>query len=423
MRAATANAVKIAFLLGEFPSLSETFILDQITALIDRGHSVSIFAERPSRDVTMHPAVVQYDLLTRTRYEHLPAGVWRRVIGLPPVWRWSRPMWRSLNVLQYGWHAASLRLAWAVQMIDQCTEFDIIQCHFGALGLKAVLLRGTGAISGTVVTAFHGEDITNYPQNFADGHYAPLFAHGELFQPVSARWNGALEALGCPMHRVRVHRMGVDLSGFSMRDAPVTQADPIRILAVSRLVEKKGLRDAVCAVAQLQLPCEFVIVGDGPLRTSLQALVDRLGVDGSIRLAGALPRHEIAALLQKTDIFLAPSVTAPNGDIEGIPVAIMEAMASGIPVVSTRHSGIPELVQDNVSGFLLEEGDVAGLTCRLSRLAYDAPLRRRMGAAGRRIVAAEFDVRTLTDQLLASYVELLATSGTTTKGQHQQRQY
>ncbi len=419
--------MKIAFLLGEFPSLSETFILDQITALIDRGHSVSIFAERPSRDATSHPAVTHYDLLARTHYERLPAALWRRVTGLPPLWRWSRPMWRSLDVVHYGRQAASLRLAWAVQMIDQFTDFDIIHCHFGALGLKAVLLRDVGAIRGRVVTAFHGEDITNYPRQFAAGHYAPLFAKGDQFQPISARWHGSLEALGCPMDRVRVHRMGIDLTRFPMRDAQATPAGPIRILAVARLVEKKGIGDAIRAVAQLQLACEFVIVGDGPLRPSLQALVDGLHADGlradsTIRLAGAMTRREITALLQTTDIFLAPSVTALDGDIEGIPVAIMEAMATGIPVVSTRHSGIPELVQDDVTGFLLEEGDVAGLSRRLLQLAHDAALRARMGAAGRRIVAEHFDVHTLTDRLIASYEALLAQAEPLAAGRSMHRQ-
>lgn len=399
--------MRVAFLLGEFPSLSETFILNQITALIDRGHRVSIFAERSPRDAMAHPAVAQYDLLAITRYERLPAGLWPRLTGLPAIWRWRRSMWRALNVFRYGRDAASLRLAWAVAMVHQHAEFDIIQCHFGALGLKAVLLRDAGAISGRVVTAFHGEDITNYPRQFAAGHYAPLFAEGDLFQPISARWNDALAALGCPMHRVRVHRMGVETAKYPPRDAIRMDDRPIRVLAVARLVAKKGLHDAIRAVAQLQIACEFVIVGEGPLRASLQALANELHMEHVIRFTGPLTRSEIAALLQTTDIFLAPSVTASDGDIEGIPVAIMEAMAAGIPVVSTRHSGIPELVQDCISGFLLEEGDVRGLADRLSQLACDASLRAQLGAAGRRIVVQDFDVHTLTDRLIASYEELL----------------
>lgn len=399
--------MRIAFLLGEFPALSETFILDQITALIDRGHRVSIFAERRSRDAAAHPAVLDYDLLARTRYECLPSHLWSRVTGLPALWRWRRPAWRALNVFRYGGDASSLRLAWAVQMVDQPAEFDIIQCHFGALGLKAVRLREVGAISGRIVTSFHGEDVTNYPRQFPAGHYTPLFAHGDLFLPISARWHDDLALLGCPMDRVRVHRMGVDLAAFPTRVANTTERRPLRILSVARMVEKKGLGDAIRAVAQLGGGYEYVLVGDGPLRESLQALARGLPLTGTIRFTGPLTRRAIVDLLQTTDIFLAPSVTARNGDIEGIPVAIMEAMATGIPVVSTRHSGIPELVDDATAGFLVAEGDVPALTDRLSQLIADPALRARMGAEGRAIISRDYDVRSLTDRLVSHYEQLL----------------
>ena len=405
-------------MVGEFPSLSETFILDQVTALIDRGHDVTIFAERVSCDAVAHPAVAQYDLPAHTRYERLPAARWGRITGLFPIWRWRPAMWRSLDVVRYGGHAASLRLAWAVRMIGTLAEFDIIQCHFGALGLKAALLRDAGAIRGRIVTAFHGEDITNYPRRFAEGHYDRLFAEGELFQPISGRWNAALEALGCPMDRVRVHRMGIDLGNFPMRAMPRLADTPVTIVAVARLVEKKGLGDAIRAVAQLQCAYEFVIAGDGPLRESLEALISELRLAHSVRLCGPLARGGIADLLRRADIFLAPSVTAADGDIEGIPVAIMEAMATGLPVVSTRHSGIPELVRDDVSGFLVDEGDVLALAGRLSQLAGDTSLRTRMGAAGRRIIEDDFDVRALTDQLIATYEALLSQSRPVQAGRH-----
>ena len=123
------------------------------------------------------------------------------------------------------------------------------------------------------MTAFHGEDITNYPKQFPTGHYAPLFAQGDLFVPISARWNDDLTALGCPMDRVRVHRMGVSLQRFPQRDMMAASDQPIRILSVARMVEKKGLADAIRAVAQLNGKYEYVIVGDGPLRTTLEVLV------------------------------------------------------------------------------------------------------------------------------------------------------
>ena len=402
--------MRIAFLLGEFPSLSETFILDQVTSLIERGHQVSVFAERASRDAVTHPAVTEHDLLARTRYEHLPASPWHRATRLPPPWHWPRPMWRTLDPRRFGALGASLRLAWGVRLFDGHHDFDVIQCHFGALGLKAVLLRQAGALTGRIVTAFHGEDITNYPRQFAPGLYAPLFAQGDRFLPISARWNDALAALGCPMHRVSVHPMGVRTARFSQITHASRPDAPLRLLSVSRLVEKKGVADAIRAVAQLSFACELVIVGDGPLRGALERLACDLGTAHRVRFTGAQTSIQVEEQLALADIFVAPSITARDGDIEGIPVSIMEAMAAGLPVVSTRHSGIPELVQHGVSGFLVAEGDVAAMASRLGELADDAALRARLGAEGRRIVQRDFDIERLTDRLVAHYEELLTQS-------------
>ena len=402
--------MRIAFLIGQFPALSETFVLNQITSLLERGHAVSIFAERRSTDTEEHPDVARFDLRRRTRYESMP-GFAARALALPGIIGRDGGSLRALNVLRFGRHAASLRLAWSTTLLERgCREFDVIQCHFGALGLKAALLRAAGALDGKIVTAFHGEDITNYPARFTGNIYAPLFANGDLFLPISARWNGALAALGCPIERIRVHRMGVDCRRFAAPPAAETSGRPFRVVTVARLVEKKGLADAIRAIAQLSVPCEYIVVGDGPLRGSLEQLAAATGVADRIRFVGGKPAADVIGFLHSADVLLAPSVTARDGDIEGMPVSIMEGMASGLPVVATNHSGIPEIVADGRSGFLVAEHDVDGLASRLSELATDASLRRRMGLAGAAIATAEFDITMLTDRLVAMYRELVPLS-------------
>ena len=394
-------------MVGTFPALSETFILNQITGLIERGHSVSVFAERTSRDTEVHPDVDRFELRGLTRYEALPERFPERLVRLPSASRASLPFLRSLNVFRFGSAAASLRLAWSVGMVDGASDFDVIQCHFGALGLKAVLLRELGALRGRIVTAFHGEDITNYPRRFPGNVYAPLFAHGDLFLPISARWNDSLAAMGCPMDRVRVHRMGVDSRHFSPAPADVRRDGPLRVITVARLVEKKGIADAILAVSKLGIDCEYVIVGDGPLRAELESLARASGVGDRVEFTGSLSRTGVAELLRSSSVCLAPSVTAADGDIEGIPVSIMEAMAAGLPVVSTRHSAIDELVEDGVSGFLVAEHDVPALTRSLAVLAADPALRARMGQAGRATIGREFDAGVLAGRLEELYGALL----------------
>lgn len=406
MRPSHQRQLKIAFLVGQFPALSETFVLNQITALIERGHEVSIFAERDPGESDVHPDVDRFALRGRTRYEGMPGSLAARALRLPSIVHRGRDAIRALNVLEFGGDAASLRLAWAAHLFHGAPAFDIVQCHFGALGLKAVQVKAAGALKGKIVTAFHGEDVINYPKRFRGNPYAPLFARGDLFLPISDRWNQALIAMGCPPNRIRTHRMGVDLRRFVPRTA--SRDGCLRIVTVGRLVEKKGIADAILALSTVDAPFEYLVAGDGPLRGSLERLALERAPGKPIRFLGARTQSEIASLLQSADVFVAPSVTAADGDVEGLPVSIMEAMASGIPVVSTRHSGIPELVADRVSGFLVAEHDVAALAARIGTLASDPAMRTRMGAAGRAIVASEYDISRLTDRLVDLYWQLVS---------------
>lgn len=434
--------MKIAFVLGDFPSLSETFVLNQITGLIDRGHQVSIFAERrpvtsPMAPVThpdvthpdvTHPDVESYGLMDQARWEFLPENPLRRLLSVPTVWKWDEAHVRALNPFQdSALLQLSLRTLWATHLFEGARDFDVIQCHFGAHGVKAAHLRRMGALRGKLVTTFHSDDIVCYPKAFRGNVYAPLFQQGDLFLPVSEYGKQALLAQGCPAERTQVHRMGVDLRRFRNRIQTSVRPDSgarVRVVTVGRLVEKKGIADAIRAVAALpggflretlnpaavpsldHVSYEFVVAGEGPLRSSLEKLAAELRVP--VFFTGALPQDDVVDLLASADIFLAPSVTAGDGDIEGIPVSIMEAMASGLPVVSTWHAAIPELVTDGVSGFLADEHDVRSLTRYLMTLAENPELRARMGAAGRKNVVREFDIATLDTQLEQRYQQLLA---------------
>ena len=154
------------------------------------------------------------------------------------------------------------------------------------------------------------------------------------------------------------------------------------------------------------IPCEYVVVGDGPLRHSLEQMAVDRGVSDKVRFVGAQGAADVIRLLHSSDVLLAPSVTGSDGDIEGMPVSIMEGMAAGLPVIATHHSGIPEVVSDGRSGFLVAEHDVDGLSRRLADLATDPNLRARMGLAGAGIASEEFDIDMLTDRLVEMYREL-----------------
>jgi glycosyltransferase involved in cell wall biosynthesis len=193
---------------------------------------------------------------------------------------------------------------------------------------------------------------------------------------------------------------GIDLDAFT--PAPHVERDPALILSVGRLVEKKGFEDLIRACALLrqagvEARCE--IIGAGERREALQALIDTLDLGQQVRLVGPKPQDEVMAAYRRAAVFALPCVVAEDGNRDGLPTVLLEAMASGLPVVSTNLVGVPEIVDDGVNGLLVEPGDVAGLAAQLARLLRDAGLRHRLGEAGRRKVAERFDVRQNVAQL------------------------
>jgi len=178
----------------------------------------------------------------------------------------------------------------------------------------------------------------------------------------------------------------------------------VRVVSVARLVEKKGLPYAIRAVAALRLggfDIALDIVGDGPLRSSLDSLIAELGMSNAVRIIGARSRDEVARVMAGAHLFAAPSVTARDGDMEGIPVALMEAMASGVPVVATRHSGIPELVEDKVSGLLVPERDTDALATAFRWLVEHPERWMGMALAAHDAVEHSFNGERLNDELVA----------------------
>lgn len=394
------------FLTDPFPVVSETFILNQVTGLIDRGHDVRVFARRPAAGPA-HPDVARYGLAARTtHWPELGAGapvralrgalLFARHAGVLPS------LARTLDVARFGRAARSLNLlAWAVPFAPHRT-FDAIVCHFGWSGRAAAMLQESGVLRGPIVTFFHGADVS-LREEAAPTTYARLFERGALFLPISEHWRAKLVAMGCPAERTCVHRMGIDCERFVPRERRLEAGEPLRLIGVSRLVEKKGVEYGIRAVAALAARGRHVhyeIVGDGPLRPALQRLIGELGIADRVTLRGWLAQDEVLRAYERAHVTIAPSVTGANGDQEGIPVALMEAMALGMPVVSTFHSGIPELVEDGVSGRLVPERDVEALAGAIEAL-IDAPGQwAAMGRAGRRRVEEAFDVDRLNDALV-----------------------
>jgi colanic acid/amylovoran biosynthesis glycosyltransferase len=411
--------MRLAFIVGEFPAISQTFILRQITGLLDRGHDVEIFAHSSGKDSVVHRDIEKYALLNRTCYlgfKALPANGIARVAKRVALLclnfhKKPRAVLNSLNAFRFGRGAVLLQVFNSILPFLEKGPYDIVHCHFGLNGDLGVLLRDTGVFDAKVITTFYGYDVSSYLKSSGRNVYDDLFARGDLFLCVSEHMKSKLAKLGCEPQKIIVHRSGAELKkpDLALRKAKTT-GEKMRIVSIARLVEKKGIQYAIQAVAAIlrrRGGIEYRIAGDGPLRDKLQSLIKELNAGDHIKLLGWKTQAEIRELLRTSDVLLAPSVTAKTGDEEGIPGVIMEAFGHGLAVISTYHAGIPEVVKEGETGFLVTERDVDALKEKLETLIERPEVRFAMGQNGRKLVEEQYDIDQLNERLVNIYQELL----------------
>ncbi len=291
-----------------------------------------------------------------------------------------------------------------------------VVCHFGpqaTMGMPIAL-----AIDCPAVTIFHGYDISRLlrDKRWVE-RYRAVAALGMHALCISQAGRDRLRSIGWPESQLHVVRLGVDSTRFAFRPPSErwSARGPRRILMVARLVEKKGVHVALEAMQTLherELDLELRVIGDGPERERLESIIADSGLT-SVRLLGALTHERTRQEFADADLYIQPSITASTGDQEGIPVSLMEAQASGIPVVSTRHSGIPELVIDGTTGWLTDEGDADGLAVAVERLSRNPAQAEQFAQAGRAHVQREFDRDTQTGRF-AAYLDALIRNVTIT---------
>jgi colanic acid/amylovoran biosynthesis glycosyltransferase len=241
--------------------------------------------------------------------------------------------------------------------------------------------------------------------------YRQLFATARQFIANSVYFRDRAVALGCPPDRIRVIESPVDIDSFPWREPQPNRGRPLRLLTVGRLVEKKGIAYAIEAAALLKArghALSYRIIGEGNLRSDLQAQISALGLSDSVTLEGSRSHGYIAQALHEADIFLAPSVMAANGDADAAINTIKEAMLVGVPVVATRHGGIPELVSDEETGLLVPERDAAGLAQAVQRLIAAPDRWAHMARAARLSVETRFGMPQIAAQTLRVYQDAIA---------------
>jgi colanic acid/amylovoran biosynthesis glycosyltransferase len=299
------------------------------------------------------------------------------------------------------------------QQIIQSRGATLLHAHFGTVGVFTLPLRSWSNLP--LVTTFYGFDMSAMPRKRGWlKSYQDLFSQGDLFLVEGSHMRDQLVSLGCSRDKVQIQRIGVDLDNLSYRPAP-TADEHVRILMCGRFVEKKGLEYGIRAFARIlsAFPkAQLRIIGDGVLRPRIEQLVQRLGLENYVVLLGSVPYDIYTNETMGAHIFMAPSVTAANGDSEGgAPTVLLEMQARGVPVLSTQHADIPEIVVDGASGYLVPERDEVALSEKLAELLAHPERWDEMGLAGRAHVEKQHNIIILAQDLERKYDSVRATRG------------
>ena len=242
-------------------------------------------------------------------------------------------------------------------------EADVVHIFFGHIGVQ--LLPFIAASPRPVVVSFHGADVgVDAGQAAWRQALQQVFQHAALILARSESLLAGLVALGCPVEKLRLQRTGIPLDAWPFQERPFPADGGWHLVQACRLVPKKGLRTTLRAfgeIAKTMPAARLTLAGDGPLRQELEEAARAAGLSDRVSFPGFLHQDALRELIYSAHLFLHPSETPPDGNREGVPNALLEAMASGLPVLATHHGGIPEAVTHGKSGFLVAEGDALAL--------------------------------------------------------------
>jgi colanic acid/amylovoran biosynthesis glycosyltransferase len=339
--------------VNSFPPIQGMAELNHMIALIDHNCIIKIFAPSKKIVINTNQLIKDYNLMDFVIYKDAPKNL---------------------------------------------DSYDVILAEFGTRGKQFAQYKTDKT---KLVTCFRGDDMGHRFQNDPD-FYKDLFMKGDLFLPVCKAFKKTLIQRGCPKEKIVVLHSGIDCDFFYYKKKLIKNNEPIKLISVCRLISKKGLEYSINAVSNLMkigFDIQYTIIGNGILYDTIDQLIKNLKIEEKIKIVGTKSLVEIVDFLHENHIFILPSITAENGDEEGIPNAAKEAMACGLPVILTNHSGNKELVEHGISGLLIEQKSIVAIENALKYLIENKQLWNKFGKAGRKKVEKDFEKNKLNKKL------------------------
>jgi len=414
----------ITFVVSEFPSISQTFIALQLDELLVRGYRVVIVCLGPRGEKNFLPESLQKkhaSLEVVNSAYRLQNGKWKKrlilcgniffnlILTPIPSLKLFRALMQNGNKIHFKQTHVDAR------QFKSVPETKIVHCQFSTLASQYERLLRFGFVKKNrkkLAVSIRGFDISE-DQHVFNTDWQALFGTFDLFLPVCSRFETRLRELGCgkPIAIAGSPVNTAELRMLSKNKVPNDDA-PVKIVSLCRLVEKKGLDTAIEAITRVvrihgQTDFHYTIIGSGPFQKYLEQTIERNNIGAYVTLAGKKPTTEALREMATAEILLAPSKTASDGNSEGIPNVIKEAMALGLAVVSTTHSGIPELITHGVNGFLVPENDANALADIIASLITDANLREAVTRSAPQRIYDSFSPEITTDNLISLYQSII----------------
>jgi len=389
------SPVHIGYLVRMYPRFSQTFIVNEILELERQGLRVSIASLRKPTDGLFHEQLARVKAKAHYIPEHLLSDFgrlwtaqWARLKKRPKAF--ARGMTDVLRHAGADWidlAQAAYVLKWAKK-----NKIDHVHVHFGTNeATVAYLANILGGLSYSLT--LHAFDV------FRENVDRPLLArkiNASQFTITVSAFNRRYiqtEIPGVLASKVRVNYNGIDLERFNHTEQP---REPALVFSVGRLIEKKGFIHLIRAIRRLnneELRVSCKIAGDGRERGVLQREIQKHGLESAVELVGSLEQGEVSALMNRATCFALPCVQAADGNIDALPTVLLESLASACPSISTRLSGIPEIIENRTSGLLVPPGDDKALALAIREVVEDSSLARSLGEGGRHRAVDQFDVR------------------------------